>query len=135
MAALVARYADEFNLTSASVETAAESYARVRAACTKIGRDPGSVTYSAMTGVLVGEDEADLRRRVGELFEVIGEPAGSDPEAWLAERRKRWVMGTPEQARARVAELAEVGVQRVMLQTFVPRDLEMVRLLGKIFEL
>jgi F420-dependent oxidoreductase-like protein len=135
MADLVARYADEFNLTSASVETAEESFARVRDACTKIGRDPATVTYSAMCGVLVGEDEADVRRRVTELFEVIGEPAGSDPEAWLAERRGRWVMGTPEQARARVAQLAEVGVERVMLQTFLPRDLEMVRLLGRIFEL
>jgi F420-dependent oxidoreductase-like protein len=133
MAALVARYADEFNLTSASVETARESYERIRRACEQIGRDPDSITYSAMTGVLVGRDEAELRRRVGELFEQIGEPSGTDPEAWLAERRQRWVMGTPDEARARVEALAAAGVQRVMLQTFVPRDLEMVALLGEIF--
>jgi F420-dependent oxidoreductase-like protein len=135
MADLVARYADEFNLTSASVNTAAESYARVRDACTAIDRDPDSVTYSAMCGVLVGEDEADVRRRVADLFELIGEASATDPEAWLAERRGRWVMGTPEQAREMIAQLAEVGVQRVMFQTLLPRDLEMVRLLGRIFEI
>jgi F420-dependent oxidoreductase-like protein len=135
MARLVARYADEFNLTSASVQTAEQSYARVREASREMGRDPDSITYSAMTGVLVGEDEADVRRRVGELFEVIGEGPETDRDAWLAERRTRWVIGTPEEARERVAQLAAVGVQRVMLQTFVPRDLAMVSLLGKIFEL
>jgi F420-dependent oxidoreductase-like protein len=135
MAALVARYADEFNLTSASVETAAEAYARVRGASASAGRDPDAITYSAMTGVLVGRDEDELRRRVGDLFAEIGQAPGSDADEWLATRRKRWVMGTPEQARERVEQLAAVGVQRVMLQTFLPRDLEMVRLLGEVFEL
>jgi F420-dependent oxidoreductase-like protein len=135
MAALVARYADEFNLTSASVETAEEAYARVRGACASAGRDPDAITYSAMTGVLVGRDEDELRRRVGDLFAEIGQAPGSDADEWLATRRKRWVMGTPEQARERVEQLAAVGVQRVMLQTFLPRDLEMVRLLGEVFEL
>jgi alkanesulfonate monooxygenase SsuD/methylene tetrahydromethanopterin reductase-like flavin-dependent oxidoreductase (luciferase family) len=88
-----------------------------------------------MTGVLVGRDEDELRRRVGDLFAEIGQAPGSDADEWLATRRKRWVMGTPEQARERVEQLAAVGVQRVMLQTFLPRDLEMVRLLGEVFEL
>jgi F420-dependent oxidoreductase-like protein len=131
MAALVARYADEFNLTSASPAKAPAPYERVRAACREIGRDPDEVTYSAMTGVLVGEDEADLRRRAKELVDVVG--SGQDAEGWLAERRDRWVLGTPDEARERVAELEKAGVQRVMLQDFLPRDLEMVRLLGRIF--
>lgn len=131
MARLVAQYADEFNLTSASVDTARESYDRVREACQAIGRDPDSVTYSAMTGVLVGEDEADVRRRGADLVRALG--LSDDGDEWLAQRRGRWVMGTPDQARERVAALAEVGVQRVMFQTFLPRDVEMVRLLGDIF--
>jgi alkanesulfonate monooxygenase SsuD/methylene tetrahydromethanopterin reductase-like flavin-dependent oxidoreductase (luciferase family) len=59
--------------------------------------------------------------------------SGPQGERWLDERRKRWIFGTPDQARARVAELAAVGVERVMLQTFLPRDLEMVALLGEVF--
>ena len=131
MARLVARYADEFNLVSASAAKAVAAYERVRAACLEIGRDPGEVVYSAMTGVLVGEDEADVRRRAEELVRVVG--SGQDADGWLAERRDRWVLGTSDQARQRVAQLEEAGVQRVMLQDFLPRDLEMVRLLGRIF--
>ena len=37
------------------------AYARVREACAEIGRDPGELTYSAMTGFLVAATEADLR--------------------------------------------------------------------------
>jgi len=132
MAALVARYADEFNFTPATPEDTAAAYERVRNACRAIGRDPADVTYSAMTGVLVGRDEADVSRRIDALLTMLGR-RGVDGERWLADRRRRWVMGTSAEARARVAELETAGVQRVMLQDFLPRDLEMVRLLGEIF--
>jgi hypothetical protein len=56
----------------------------------------------------------------------------ADAEAWLADRRRRWIMGTLDQAAARVAELASAGVQRIMLQDFLPRDLDMVRLMPRL---
>jgi len=42
-------------------------------------------------------------------------------------------MGTPDEARQRVAAIEAAGVERLMLQTFLPRDLEMVALLGETF--
>mgnify|MGYP000689851371 FL=1 len=132
MSRLVARFGDEFNLTSASVDTAPEAYVRVRAACEAIGRDPDSVVYSAMTGVLVAETEAELRDRVRAMLEALARPA-DEAEAWLAQRRGRWVMGTPDQASERVAALERVGAQRIMLQDFLPRDLDHVRLMGRLF--
>lgn len=132
LAALVARYGDEFNLLSASPDDAPAAYARVRAACGEIGRDPDEVVYSAMTGVLVAETEDDLRARVSDLMTEIGK-SGADGDAWLAERRGRWIMGTPDEARTRVAALEAQGTQRLMLQDFVPRDLDHVRLMGRIF--
>jgi F420-dependent oxidoreductase-like protein len=132
MAALVARYADEINITSATPASAAAGHERVRAACRAIGRDPADVAYSAMAGVLVGRDQADVERRAASLLASIG-LGGLDAERWMAERRLRWIFGTPQQALARVSEFAAVGVQRLMLQTFLPRDLEMVALLGEIF--
>ncbi len=131
-ARLVARYADEFNLTSASPETVPPAYARIRAACTAIGRDPDDVAYSAMTGVLVADTETDLQARVVDLLAALGQ-AETDGKAWLAERRGRWVMGTPDEARRRVEAFERQGVQRVMLQDFIPRDLDHVRLMGTIF--
>ena len=73
LAGLVARYGDEFNLNSASPDDAPDAYARVRAACTEIGRDPDEVVLSAMTGVLVAETEADLQARVADLLAALGQ--------------------------------------------------------------
>jgi F420-dependent oxidoreductase-like protein len=132
LAGLVARYADEFNLNSASPDDALSAYGRVRDACGAIGRDPDEVTLSAMTGVLVAETDDDLRTRVADLLVALGQ-SGSDGDAWLAQRRGRWIMGTPDEAHERVAALERNGTQRVMLQDFVPRDLDHVRLMGRIF--
>jgi F420-dependent oxidoreductase-like protein len=132
LAALVAQYGDEFNLNSASPDDATAAYARVRAACEAIGRDPDTVVYSAMTGVLVAETDAELRDRVHDLLEAIGQ-GDTDGEAWLAERRGRWIMGTPDEAHERVSALEAQGTQRVMLQDLLPRDLDHVRLIGRVF--
>jgi F420-dependent oxidoreductase-like protein len=132
LAELAARYADEFNLLSASPDDAPAAYGRVRAACVEVGRDPDELVYSAMTGVLVAESEADLQTRVADLMAALGRGA-ADGEAWLAERRGRWIMGTPEEALERVAALERQGTERVMLQDFLPRDLDHVRLMGRVF--
>ena len=130
MARLAATYADEVNLSSARPATAREAFERVRQACEAIGRDPGSLTYSAMTGVLIGASDGDVRDRVRQLLEIMG-GADEDADAWLAERRTRWVIGTPDEAQERIAAFEAAGVQRIMLQDFMPRDLEMIRLIGE----
>jgi len=132
LATLVARYGDEFNLNSASPDDAPDAYARIRAACQEEGRDPDELVYSAMTGVLVAETEDDVRARVADLLGALGQGV-DDPAAWLADRRRRWIMGTPEQAMERVRALEATGMQRVMLQDFLPRDLDHVRLIGRVF--
>jgi len=129
MADLVARYADEINVSSMAPSEAAEAYERVADACRRHGRDPADVTRSAMTGLLIGESEAEVKARVANLMQTVG--GSGDPEAWLAGRRPRWIMGTPEQASQRVAEFEAAGVQRLMLQTFLPGDLDMVRLAAR----
>ncbi len=135
-AALAARYADEVNIVSATPQRVRGAYGRVREACRQIGRDPGELTYSAMTGVLVAVTGAELEQRIHDQIAFTtegGEDAGRDAAAWLAERRQRWVIGTADEARTRVEELADAGVERVMLQDFLPRDLDMVADIGRIF--
>lgn len=127
---LAAAYADEYNLTSAGPETARDVAKRLREACAIAGRDPGQVVPSAMTGVLVAESEGDARDLVREQMAFIGLDA-AEAEAWLAARRARWIMGTPEQALERIAEFAAAGIERLMLQDFLPRDLAMIRLLAE----
>jgi hypothetical protein len=42
------------------------------------------------------------------------------------------VIGTLDEAAEQVAALASAGAQRIMLQDFLPRDLDMVRLMGRL---
>jgi alkanesulfonate monooxygenase SsuD/methylene tetrahydromethanopterin reductase-like flavin-dependent oxidoreductase (luciferase family) len=125
---LAARYAGEFNLTSSEPDQAAEKYAYLDEACRAIGRDPSSLVHSAMIGVLVAANEADLRRREVEMLEAIGPEEAADE--WFAERRARWIIGTPDDAREAVRRFAAAGVERIMLQDFLPRDLEMIDDMG-----
>jgi len=125
---IAARWADEFNLSSSSPEQAVEKYAWLDEACEAAGRDPGTIARSAMVGVLVGANPDEVRRREKDLLAALDVEAGDD---WFAERRRRWIMGTPDEARASVQRYAEAGAGRIMLQDFVPRDLDMIELLGR----
>jgi alkanesulfonate monooxygenase SsuD/methylene tetrahydromethanopterin reductase-like flavin-dependent oxidoreductase (luciferase family) len=85
-----------------------------------------------MTGVLVAETEAELRERVAAQIAFTAATEEASADEWLAERRGRWIMGTREQAWERIAELEAAGVQRIMLQDFLPRDLDHVRTMGRL---
>jgi F420-dependent oxidoreductase-like protein len=127
---LAARYADEFNLSSSSADRAARKRAQLDDACRAIGRDPASLARSAMVGVLVGRDAAEVASRERALLEAFGSEL-EDGEAWLEERRHRWVFGTPDAAREQVRRFGEAGIERLMLQDFLPWDLDMIDVIGE----
>ena len=128
---LAARYADEYNVVSARPEEFAAISAALDEACARIDRDPSEITRSAMVGVLIGRDEDEVRDRQGRLLAAFGEEGAETGEAWLEERRTRWVFGTPDEARACIRRFAEAGVERMMLQDFLPWDLDMVDVMGE----
>jgi len=127
---MAARYADEFNLSSSSPARAAEIGLELDKVCEAIGRDPSTLTRSTMAGVLVGrtQDEVDAREKT--LLAAFGEDLESG-EAWLEERRTRWVHGTPDEARAQLQRFAGAGMERIMLQDFLPWDLDMIDVMGE----
>ncbi len=126
-----ARHADEYNVSSSEPSQVGAVYGRLADACKAIGRDPASIVRSAMAGVLIGRDEAEMRERTVAQIELFG-GLDDELEEWLEERRTRWITGTPDQARARIADYEAAGVQRLMLQTFLPRDLDQVRLMAEV---
>ncbi len=126
---IAARYCDEFNLSSTSPDKAAAKFAALDAACEAIGRDPATMGRSVMAGVLIGQDAAELATRKSALLKAFGNDAGGDD--WFEAREPRWVLGTPDQARAMVERFAAAGAERVMLQNFLPRDLEMIDLMAE----
>jgi alkanesulfonate monooxygenase SsuD/methylene tetrahydromethanopterin reductase-like flavin-dependent oxidoreductase (luciferase family) len=127
---LAARYADEFNLSSSSPAKAAAIQPRLDTACRAIDRDPSTLARSTMVGVLIGRTRDEVKAREQVLLEAFGADQ-QDGESWLEERRTRWVYGLPDEARAQVARFAEAGIERIMLQDFLPWDLDHVDLMGE----
>jgi alkanesulfonate monooxygenase len=126
---MAAKWADEFNLTSSSPERTAERFALLDETLQAAGRDPKSLVHSAMVGTLIGTDPAEVARRGDALGALFGiEPAKR--AEFLDGRRARWIVGTPDDARSMVRRYAEAGVERLMLQDFLPLDLEMVDLMA-----
>ncbi|HZA59197.1 MAG TPA: LLM class flavin-dependent oxidoreductase [Solirubrobacterales bacterium] len=126
---IAVRWADEYNLSMVGIEECRERRRDLIEACERAGREP--LTVSLMTGSLIGADEADLADRARRLAELRGEEA-RDTDAFIAALPDHWIVGTLEQVRERVAELEEAGVERVMLQHLLHRDLEGVALLAEL---
>jgi len=127
---LAARYADEYNLSSAGPERAREAFADVDAACVAMGRDPSTLAHSVMAGVLIGRDEAEMAARLAAAVATFGSDA--EDRAWLDERLERWITGTPEEAREAVRRFEAAGVERIMLQDMLPWDLDMIDVMGEV---
>jgi F420-dependent oxidoreductase-like protein len=121
-ARLAARYADEYNTVTPTLDEVAERKAHIDAACAKAGREP--IPFTVMTSCVIGADTASYEGRVAALRDWAGEGAGTvDPE--------RWIAGTVQQAAARLKEYEAAGVSRVYLQHLVHRDTDMVELIGR----
>lgn len=127
---IAARYCDEFNINSKGPDHVREAQAGLDAACEAIGRDPTTLTRSAMVGVLVGRTDQELADRAGAAVEAFGSDA--EDQAWLAAREGVWITGSADQAQAMVRRYADLGVERLMLQDFIPWDLEMIDVMGEI---
>jgi F420-dependent oxidoreductase-like protein len=123
-----ARWADEYNVTSSDPVAVGRKMRALDDVCAAAGRDPGTLIRSAMVGVLVGANPAELEKREAAIVKALELPADDD---WFATRRGRWIFGTPDEARETVQRFADAGVERIMLQDFVPWDLDMIDLLGE----
>jgi F420-dependent oxidoreductase-like protein len=129
-ARLGARWADEYNFAFASPEEAGEKRHAIHEACRDVGRDPSTIVVSLMTGVVLGADRDEVARRA----EAIGRLQGKrvdDPHAYAAELAGNWIVGTPDEAVARLREYEAAGIERVFLRHLLHRDLDAVELLAR----
>ena len=97
MAALVARWADEWN-TWGTPELFAEKGAHVTRALQEAGRDPASLARSTQALVFLGPDGADTAEKFAAIRPAIG--------------------GTPAQLVEAVGRYAEVGVDELIFPDF-----------------
>jgi F420-dependent oxidoreductase-like protein len=128
---IAARYADEFNLSSASPAQVVQKFAALDAALREAGRDPATLVHSAMVGVLIGRDEAEVRRREADLVRAFGGDEDGFAE-WFEVRKARWIHGTPAEAREQVRRFRDAGVARLVLQDFIAHDLDMIDLAAEL---
>jgi alkanesulfonate monooxygenase SsuD/methylene tetrahydromethanopterin reductase-like flavin-dependent oxidoreductase (luciferase family) len=124
---LAARFADEYNTVNKTADECAEIRNQLDAACAEQGREP--IPLSLMTGWLAGEDQAELIDRAERLSEWTGR--GIDGESFLAELPPSSIAGTVEEGIEHLGELAAAGVERVMLQHLLHRDIDAVEQIGR----
>jgi F420-dependent oxidoreductase-like protein len=116
--ALTARYADEFNLPFVDEEFTATQFARVRATCEEIGRDPDSLTWSNALTICVGRDEREVARRA----DAIGRTAD--------DLRANALAGTVQEVVDTIGRYAALGSQRIYCQVLDLADLDHLHLIA-----
>jgi alkanesulfonate monooxygenase SsuD/methylene tetrahydromethanopterin reductase-like flavin-dependent oxidoreductase (luciferase family) len=126
--ALGARYADEYNTVHKTVDEIAEIRRGLDAACEREGRE--RMPLSQMASVLIGADQAELRDRAAQLAEWRGVEGGADE--LLAGLPDHWIVGTLDEAAEQLAALEAAGLERVMLQHLLHRDLDALALFAKL---
>jgi F420-dependent oxidoreductase-like protein len=124
-ARLAARWADEYNTFHVGPEEAGRRRAAVAQAWERAGRDPAWLRFSLMNGFVVGEDAAAVAEHARRLGEWQGRPVDLDA------LRATWIVGTPDEVVERLRAYERAGVQRVMLQHHLFRDLDLLALIGR----
>jgi F420-dependent oxidoreductase-like protein len=116
--ALAAKYAAEFNAGFKSVGDTAVLFERVRKACEEAGRDPKTLTLSTAHCVVVGKDDAEVKRRAA--------AAGRNPD----DPEPGSIVGTPAQVVDHLGQLASIGSQRQYVQFLDIPDLYQLDLIA-----
>jgi F420-dependent oxidoreductase-like protein len=119
---LAARFADEYNTVFKTTEECAAIRHDLDDACRAEGREP--VPLSLMTGMLIGEDRAEVGERADRLAEWRSVDGGGDQV--LSSVPESWLVGTLEEAAEQLRAFADAGVERVMLQHLLHRDLDAI---------
>ncbi|MCP3801825.1 LLM class F420-dependent oxidoreductase [Allokutzneria sp. A3M-2-11 16] len=116
---LAARYADEFNVPFADIDTAVTQFERVAAACAEKGRDPRSVVRSVVMVGCVAKDEARLAERAA----AIGREA--------EELRRNGLAGSPAEVVDKLGQWKDkTGITRVYFQMMDLGDLDQIELIA-----
>jgi alkanesulfonate monooxygenase SsuD/methylene tetrahydromethanopterin reductase-like flavin-dependent oxidoreductase (luciferase family) len=105
---LTARYAREWNALMITPERFAELNQHLDSLLADQSREPGEVHRSMMVGCIFANDEIQLQERVAARF---------GNERTVEDLRQRGaIVGTADQMVTQISQLAQAGVQKILLQ-------------------
>jgi F420-dependent oxidoreductase-like protein len=116
----VARYASEWNCVMLTPQNFVRKNAHLDEKLIEYGRKPEDVRRSMMTGCIFGKDESALHEKLSARNQTIEQL-----------HQRGMVVGNSSQVKEQLHGLAEVGLQRVMLQWLDLDDLEGLKALAK----
>lgn len=119
-AALAARHATEYNTPNPTFKQVVERRKAIAAAWKDAGRDPDTMRFSVMTGATLGRDRAEADDRLRQIRERTGRP---DQEMSFH--------GSPDRVAEQLSRYRDAGVDRMMIQLLLHRDLEQIRIIGE----
>ena len=117
---LAARFATEFNIGFRPEHEIAERFAGVRAACERIGRDPGTLKLSVALPTLAAASAPELDRRAANIGRTVGQLRGDTH-----------IVGSRDEIVAKVERIASLGADRLYLQLMDLQDVDQVEYLGQ----
>jgi F420-dependent oxidoreductase-like protein len=124
-----ARFAAEYNCGLRSPAQCRELRSRLDQECLNQGRDPSSLRLSMMVyNTVIGTDRADLAAKLERIRREFGP---GTPDGLVSDDPAFRFAGTVDEIVERLSEFAAAGVDRVMLQHLLYRDLDSIALLGE----
>jgi alkanesulfonate monooxygenase SsuD/methylene tetrahydromethanopterin reductase-like flavin-dependent oxidoreductase (luciferase family) len=128
---LAARFANEWNMTTASVADFSRVSNQLDTLCAQVGRAPREITRSVACGILLGDDIDDLRARAERMRSCVAPLAGAT-DVLQAAREMGWLVGTTDEIRSRLAEFAAAGAGRIILGHYNLGDLSTLELVASL---
>jgi alkanesulfonate monooxygenase SsuD/methylene tetrahydromethanopterin reductase-like flavin-dependent oxidoreductase (luciferase family) len=126
---IVARLADEWNVTPSSLADYVMCAAELDRLCGEFGRDAREIRRSVAVGVLIGRDAAELDARSQRMRRLIA-PLAEVEDVLGSARQMGWVVGTPDEIALALKAFTDAGVERVILGHYDLNDVAVLELVA-----
>jgi len=127
---LVARYAQEWNMTTASVSDFSRASANLDVLCQELGRTPSAISRSIACGVLVGRDNIDLHAHAERMRRCIP-PLAQAHDVVSAAREMGWLAGTADEIALELRRFEQAGAARAVLGHYDLEAMDTLELLAE----
>jgi F420-dependent oxidoreductase-like protein len=124
---IAAEFADEWNATRLDVDGFRQKREVLARHCEAVRRDPETIRRSLMVPLAIGQDSADVARRIAETraaFPTLPE----DEAGW---RAASFLAGSPDAVVESLKQWEAAGLQRVLLQMLDQEDIAALELFSR----